>query len=83
MNEVITQVVKTLKMLPDSERMALALYYMEHLNLDEIGLVLNISQAAVERLMASSLKKLRVEIIKGTNEESCTETGTGSNSDTA
>lgn len=40
--------------LPESERLTVTLYYMEELRLKEIGLVLNLSESRVSRLMKSA-----------------------------
>jgi RNA polymerase sigma factor for flagellar operon FliA len=50
---------EAIKTLPDAERLAITLYYMEDLRLKEIGCVLNLSESRVCRLLKSA--ELRLE----------------------
>jgi RNA polymerase sigma factor for flagellar operon FliA len=45
---------EAIKTLPDAERLAITLYYMEDLRLKEIGCVLNLSESRVCRLLKSA-----------------------------
>lgn len=49
--QLLAEAVKTL---PDAERLAITLYYMEDLRLKEIGCVLNLSESRVCRLLKSA-----------------------------
>lgn len=51
--------VEAITQLPESERIAVTLYYMEDLRLKEIGKVLNLSESRVSRLLKSA--ELRIE----------------------
>jgi RNA polymerase sigma factor for flagellar operon FliA len=44
--------------LPEAERLAVTLYYLEDLRLKEIGQVLNLSESRVSRLLKSAEHKL-------------------------
>ena len=51
--------------LPERERLIISLYYVEELNLKEIGEVLGVSESRVSQLLSSVVKKLRVELKVG------------------
>lgn len=46
--------VKAIESLPEAERLAVTLYYMEDLRLKEIGQVLNLSESRVSRLLKAA-----------------------------
>lgn len=48
-----------LKSLPERDRLILALYYFEELNIREIGLILGVSEARISQLHGRSLRRLR------------------------
>ncbi|MBA4151206.1 MAG: RNA polymerase sigma factor FliA, partial [Acinetobacter sp.] len=45
--------------LPERERMVLALYYQESLNMKEIGLVLDVSESRVCQIHTQAVARLR------------------------
>ncbi len=45
--------------LPERERMVLALYYQENLNMKEIGLVLDVSESRVCQIHTQAVARLR------------------------
>lgn len=52
-------VAKEIDQLPERERMVLALYYDEELNLKEIGAVLNVSESRVSQIHSQAMLRLR------------------------
>ncbi|EGV30512.1 RNA polymerase, sigma 28 subunit, FliA/WhiG [Thiorhodococcus drewsii AZ1] len=55
-------VVQALAGLPDKERLVLALYYDEELNLREIGGVMGITESRVSQIRSQALHRLRVRL---------------------
>lgn len=53
------QLADAISALPERERLVVTLYYMEDLRLKEIGLVLNLSESRVSRLLAAAHVQLR------------------------
>jgi RNA polymerase sigma factor for flagellar operon FliA len=49
---------EAIKTLPDAERLAITLYYLEDLRLKEIGVVLNLSESRVCRLLKSAEQQI-------------------------
>ena len=45
--------------LPERDRTVISLYYVEEMNLKEIGAVLEVSESRVSQILSSSIKKLR------------------------
>ena len=45
--------------LPERDRTVISLYYVEEMNLKEIGAVLDVSESRVSQILSSSVKKLR------------------------
>lgn len=50
---------ESIETLPERERMVIALYYVEEMNLKEIGAVLDVSESRVSQILSSCAKKLR------------------------
>jgi RNA polymerase sigma factor for flagellar operon FliA len=48
--------------LPEREKLALALYYDEELNLKEIGLILEVSESRVSQILSQASKRLRARL---------------------
>ena len=57
-------VMKSIKTLPDRERLALVLYYYEELTLQEIANVINVSESRVSQILNKTLMKIRVAVIE-------------------
>ena len=55
LTEAITQ-------LPERERMVLALYYNEELNLKEIGLVLGVSESRISQIHSQAAARLKARL---------------------
>jgi RNA polymerase sigma factor for flagellar operon FliA len=54
--EAVTQAIATL---PEREQLVMQLYYVEELNLKEIGEVLEVSESRVSQILSAVVKKLR------------------------
>ena len=48
--------------LPEKERVVISLYYFEHMNLKEIGKVLDVTESRVSQLHAKAVKSLKAKI---------------------
>ncbi len=53
------RIAEAIGQLPEREKLVLALYYDEELNLKEIGLVLSVSESRVSQLHSQALLRLR------------------------
>ena len=58
-------VVEAIDQLPERERMVMSLYYVEELNLKEIGEVLGVSESRVSQILSAVVKKLRQHLQMG------------------
>lgn len=58
-NAMKSAVVKEIDNLPERERMVLALYYDEELNLKEIGAVLGVSESRVSQIHSQAMLRIR------------------------
>lgn len=56
MLEVLTNAIDSL---PEKERLVLAMYFKEELNLAEIGQILHLSESRVSRILASAKFRLQ------------------------
>jgi RNA polymerase sigma factor for flagellar operon FliA len=56
------QLAKAIASLPERERLVLALYYDEELNLKEIGLVLGVSESRVSQIHSQAALRLRAKM---------------------
>jgi len=57
--EFMEAVVQAIDQLPERERLVMSLYYVEELNLKEIGEVLGVSESRVSQILSAVVKKLR------------------------
>ena len=53
---------EVLKTLPEKERLVVALYYDEELNLKEIGQVINVSESRVSQILSSALHRIQARL---------------------
>lgn len=57
-------ILKTLDHLPEQERLVVALYYYEHMTLNEIGRALGISESRVSQVHSRAMARLRLRLHK-------------------
>jgi RNA polymerase sigma factor for flagellar operon FliA len=57
--EFMEAVVEAIDQLPERDKMVMSLYYVEELNLKEIGEVLGVSESRVSQILSAVVKKLR------------------------
>jgi RNA polymerase sigma factor for flagellar operon FliA len=58
-------VVVAIDQLPEREKMVMNLYYVDELNLKEIGEVLGVSESRVSQILSTVVKKLRLTLHVG------------------
>ena len=56
--------MKSIKILPDRDRLALVLYYYEELTLQEIANVIGVSESRVSQILNKTLMKIRVSVVE-------------------
>ncbi len=61
-DETLEELRDALASLPDKDRLVLALYYYEGLNLKQIGEVLHVSESRVSQIRTRALKRLRESV---------------------
>lgn len=64
LKDVKKAVQEALKELPENERMVMALYYYEDLNLKEIGRVLNVTESRISQIHSQAVVRLKMWIQK-------------------
>lgn len=65
MNDSLKQdVMESIKILPDRDRLALVLYYYEELTLQEIANVIGVSESRVSQILNKTLMKIRVSVVE-------------------
>jgi len=65
-NEQRTRLIAAIDALPEREKLLMALYYQEELNLKEIGAVLSVSESRVCQLHSQALSRLRAQLNEDT-----------------
>jgi len=60
--EFMGAVTDAIGKLPEREQLVMQLYYVEELNLKEIGEVLEVSESRISQILSSVVKKLRVQL---------------------
>jgi RNA polymerase sigma factor for flagellar operon FliA len=63
--EFMQAVVDAIDHLPDREKLVMSLYYVEELNLKEIGEVLGVTESRVSQILSTVVKKLRSQLQVG------------------
>ena len=61
LREVVTQQISNLN---ERKKLVLNLYYVEELNLKEIGAIIGVKESRVSQILSSTVKELRNEITK-------------------
>ena len=56
---------ESIENLPEREKTIVALYYVEEMNLREIGAVLDISESRVSQVLSATVKVLRKQLASG------------------
>jgi RNA polymerase sigma factor for flagellar operon FliA len=62
-------ILRTLDHLPEQERLVVALYYYEHMTLNEIGRALGISESRVSQVHSRAMARLRLRLNKSIHGE--------------
>ena len=58
------QLVAGIEALPEREKLLMALYYQEELNLKEIGVVLGVTESRVSQLHSQAVSRLRARLVE-------------------
>ncbi len=56
------QLVKGIEALPEREKLLMALYYQEEMNLKEIGVVMGVTESRVCQLHSQAVSRLRARL---------------------
>lgn len=62
--EMRQAVVTAIELLPEKEKMIIALYYQENLNLKEIGAVLEVSESRISQLHSQAIKRIKGRLLQ-------------------
>ncbi len=62
--ELHQELARAVQTLPERERLVIALYYVEHLTMKDISLVLSVSETRVSQLHAQAVKRLRRALLR-------------------
>jgi len=60
--EFMDAVTAAIENLPEREQLVMQLYYVEEMNLKEIGEVLGVSESRVSQILSAVVKKIRVQL---------------------
>ena len=59
LNQIRSVLAQAIKKLTEQEQMILSLYYMEEMNLKEVGMILGVSESRVSQIRSKTILKLR------------------------
>ncbi|TRW48843.1 RNA polymerase sigma factor FliA [Aliidiomarina halalkaliphila] len=58
-----SHITEAIEALPEKEKLVMALYYQEELNLKEIGAVLGVTESRVSQLHSQAIKRIRSRVV--------------------
>ena len=57
--QLMSSVTDAIAELPERERNIISLYYVEEMNLKEIGAILDVSESRISQILSQTVKRLR------------------------
>ena len=62
--QMLEALAESIESLPDREKTIVSLYYVEEMNLKEIGAVLDLSESRGSQILSSTIKLLRQDLVE-------------------
>lgn len=62
--ELHHELARAVQMLPERERLVIALYYVEHMTMKDVAIILSVSETRVSQLHAQAVKRLRRSLLR-------------------
>ena len=62
--QMLEALAESIESLPEREKTIVSLYYVEEMNLKEIGAVLDLSESRVSQILSSTIKLLRQDLVE-------------------
>ncbi len=62
--ELHEELARAIQLLPERERLVVALYYVEHVTMKDIAIILSVSETRVSQLHAQAVKRLRRSLLR-------------------
>ena len=63
-SEIIKNLELAIDKLPERDKLIMSLYYVDEMNLKEIGEILNVSESRISQIMSSTVKNLKATMNK-------------------